>query len=99
MFIRKLYKNGQVSIPKEITKQLEINEGTILFVDYQEGNIVIDKKNDNSSLNQRTLSNGVINIPKEIRDIHGIGSDRYLLIKADQQSTRILLRPENKRKK
>lgn len=94
MFIRKLYKNGQVSIPKEITKVMNINEDTTLFVDYHQGNIIIETQESDSYLNKRTIYNGVINIPKEIRDLNGIGSDCYLLIEADQQLARIVLIPQ-----
>lgn len=94
MFIKRLYKNGQVIIPKKIANKLQINEQTNLSILYENGHIVIDKKNINPDLNQRTLSNGFINIPKEIRDIHGIRTDSYLHVKVDMQSNRILLKPQ-----
>ncbi|MBT2758789.1 AbrB/MazE/SpoVT family DNA-binding domain-containing protein [Mesobacillus foraminis] len=93
MYERKIYKCGQVLIPKFIIKQLDLEEGIPLFVHYENGTIIIERSHDNQSLNQRYLYNGRINIPSEIRQSHDIKTEIYLKIDLDLHSKRILLKP------
>lgn len=59
MYFKRLFRSGQVSIPKEFQKQLNINEGHYLFIYHCNNSIVIEKDHHNKTLNQCIFRKGI----------------------------------------
>lgn len=78
MLLRKLYKNGQILIPKKITKTLGVENGFPLYIYNINDVIVIEKDNEDKHLNQTTLRNGNITIPSELRKLLKLESGSLL---------------------
>jgi len=78
MLLRKLYKNGQILIPKKITQILGIENGFPLYIYIIDDVIIIEQDNKDKHLNQITLSNGNITIPSELRKLLKLDSGSLL---------------------
>lgn len=92
MFVKKLNKNGQITIPKKILKLLKVNDGDYLTIYHQEKVIVIKTGHPNKHLNQCVINNGRISIPAEIRRILKIHADSPLLVDVSVQDEVILVK-------
>ncbi|PLR82180.1 hypothetical protein CVD25_08795 [Bacillus canaveralius] len=96
MYVRRISKKGQICIPKKIQTKLSILEGDYLYIYIKYSNIIIEKHNDNQTLNQCVIRNGQISIPAEIRRILGISYDTPLVIDASGLQKKIILKPQKK---
>jgi len=67
LYYRRLSKNGQINLPRELLKQIHVVNGDTLYIDYNCTTIKVIKQECNPTLNQCILSNGKISIPAEIR--------------------------------
>lgn len=72
MFKRRIYGNGQISIPKKLQKELNIINGDNLFIYLVNNSIIIQTTHHNKTLNQCYFSGGRLSIPMEIRRILNI---------------------------
>ncbi len=74
---KKISKNGQIGIPKQVRKQLNIQNGDFLTIYYDNDVLVIEKWDNqhHNQLNQCIFSNGRVSIPIELRRIHNIELD------------------------
>lgn len=90
MYIKRLFRSGQVSIPKEFQKQLNINEGHYLFIYHCNNSIVIEKDHHNKTLNQCIFRKGKVSIPIEIRNLMGIQVGNLLKIQIKQDKLILL---------
>ncbi|GKU84211.1 MULTISPECIES: AbrB/MazE/SpoVT family DNA-binding domain-containing protein [Bacillati] len=80
VYRRRIYNNGQISVPKKVQNLLNLKDGDLLFIDILDKSIIIIANHDNKNLNQCYLSRNRISIPKEIRNILGITSDTPLIM-------------------
>lgn len=92
MFLKKLLKNGQVSIPKKIQVQLNIQDGDYLTIYQQTEGIAIKNQHHDPQLNQCIVSNGRISIPVELRRILKIKEQSNFLMEVFISEKKILLR-------
>jgi AbrB family looped-hinge helix DNA binding protein len=95
LLIKKINKCGQVLIPKQIQKQLSIQDGDFLYIYYHKGIIVvekIEKQNEKRTLNQCILSNGRVSIPAELRRILKMNLDTHIIMESSISDKKIYLR-------
>ncbi|WP_370875145.1 AbrB/MazE/SpoVT family DNA-binding domain-containing protein [Cytobacillus purgationiresistens] len=92
MYIKKITKNGQILIPKEIQNRTSISEGDFLYIYIRKKQIVIEKSNENQTLNQCVFRNKLLSIPVEIRRILDISNESKLAICCSPCNNSIILR-------
>lgn len=85
VYFKKMFKTGQITIPKEFRILLNINEGQYLFIHQCNKSIIIEKNHTNNTLNQCIFRNGKISIPKELRSQMGIMVDHHLKLQIKQE--------------
>lgn len=93
MFVKKLRKNGQITIPKKVQEQLNIQNGDFLTV-YQQtkGMIAIKNHHHDHKLNQCVFSNGRVSIPVELRRILNIQDRSDLFMEVIIEERKIILK-------
>jgi AbrB family looped-hinge helix DNA binding protein len=94
LYIKKLNKKGQITIPKKILKLLKVNDGDYLTIYQQKEVIVIKNKHPNKQLNQCVINNGRISIPAEIRNILKIHAESALLVDVSARDEVILVKQD-----
>lgn len=92
MFVKKLNKNGQITIPRKILKILKVNDGDYLTIYQQKDVIIIKNQHLNKQFNQCVINKGRISIPAEIRRILKIHSESFLLMDVSVPEEMILLK-------
>lgn len=65
----KLFKNGQIRIPKKFQLTLDFQEGNYLFIYESQNCIMIEKDHHDETLNLCLFTNSRISIPMELRRI------------------------------
>ncbi|MGP7816484.1 AbrB/MazE/SpoVT family DNA-binding domain-containing protein [Niallia sp. 01092] len=89
---RKIYKNGQISIPKHLQEELKITDGDLLFVYIVNKTIFIEAAHDNETLNQCYIRDGRISIPTEIRRILTITNRTTLIMGISEDKQKIYVK-------
>ncbi|WP_445492039.1 AbrB/MazE/SpoVT family DNA-binding domain-containing protein [Niallia sp. 03133] len=97
MIRRKIYKNGQISIPKQLQRELKIKNGDLLYVYILNKSIIIQTSHDNKTLNQCYISGGRISIPMEIRRILSITPKTPLIIGITEDKLKIYIHVDKKK--
>jgi len=95
LLIKKINKSGQVFIPKQFQKQLEIQDGDSLYIYQHKGMIVVEKMDnqyEKRTLNECLLSNGRVSIPVELRRILQINVDAALIMESSTFEKKIYLK-------
>lgn len=92
MLIKKVYKTGQILIPKQIQKQFRFFEGDTLNVYHENNLIIVEKSSGTNQLNECILSGGRISIPIELRRILNIKLGDPLLMETINYEKKIILR-------
>lgn len=91
----KLRKNGQLYIPKTLTKILNIEVGDIINIFIDGKKIVLTSKAGFEKENKSTYNrNGTIHIPVEIRKLSNIEADANFTITIDEKEKRVCLIPD-----
>jgi bifunctional DNA-binding transcriptional regulator/antitoxin component of YhaV-PrlF toxin-antitoxin module len=91
----KLRKNGQLYIPRTLTKILNINVGNTIYIFMDGKNIVLTSKAGFEKENKCTYNQkGTIHIPAEIRRLSNIVSEAVFTITIDEKENRVYLIPD-----
>lgn len=91
----KLRKNGQLYIPRTLTKILKIDVGNIIYIFMDGKNIVLTSKAGFEKENKCTYNQkGTIHIPAEIRRLSNIDSEAVFTITIDEKEKRVYLIPD-----
>lgn len=91
----KLRKNGQLYIPKTITKKLKIDVGDIIYIFIDGKNIVLTNREGFEKENKCIYNQkGTIHIPVEIRRLNNIDSEAVFTITIDEKEKRVYLIPD-----
>jgi bifunctional DNA-binding transcriptional regulator/antitoxin component of YhaV-PrlF toxin-antitoxin module len=91
----KLRKNGQLYIPRTLTKILKIDVGNIIYIFMDGKNIVLTSKAGFEKENKCTYNQkGTIHIPAEIRRLSNIDSEAVFTITFDEKEKRVYLIPD-----
>ncbi|MBN8201421.1 AbrB/MazE/SpoVT family DNA-binding domain-containing protein [Bacillus sp. NTK034] len=67
MYIKKLSKNGQISVPLSLKKKLGVNDGEYVYIFMEAGRLLISKHHEDDHLNKVIFRNGKFSIPAELR--------------------------------
>lgn len=92
MLTRKLYNNGQIILPKKVTKLLDIEDGYVLSIYNIKDTIVIEKDHKDKYLNQATLYNGNLTIPSELRKLLKMDGEELLEMEVCPNRNKIYLK-------
>ncbi|KGM45677.1 AbrB/MazE/SpoVT family DNA-binding domain-containing protein [Neobacillus niacini] len=91
----KLRKNGQLYIPKTLTKILNITVGDIINIFIDGKKIVLTSKEGFEKENKCTYNQkGTIHIPAEIRKLNNIDTEAVFIITIDEKEKRVYLIPD-----
>jgi AbrB family looped-hinge helix DNA binding protein len=91
----KLRKNGQLYIPKTLTKKLNIEVGDIIYIFIDGKNIVLTSKAGFEKENKCTYNQkGTIHIPAEIRRLSNIDTEADFTITIDEKEKQVYLIPD-----
>lgn len=91
----KLKKNGQLYIPKTLTKILNIEVGDIINIFIDGKKIVLTSKAGFEKENKCTYNQkGTIHIPAEIRRLSNIDTEAVFTITIDEKEKRVCLIPD-----
>ena len=94
----KLRKNGQIYIPRTVTKILNIKVGDFINIFLDGKKIVLTSKEGFEHENKSTYGqSGTVHIPTEIRRLSNINSDTAFTITIDEKEKRICLIPDYSR--
>ncbi|MGG7618455.1 AbrB/MazE/SpoVT family DNA-binding domain-containing protein [Bacillus coreaensis] len=91
MFYRRLLKTGQITIPKEIEKELNIKEGQYLSLYKEQGKIFIVKHHSNPTLNQCIYRYSRISLPVELRRLTGFNDGMLLAVNFCKNEQKIII--------
>ncbi|WP_264738037.1 AbrB/MazE/SpoVT family DNA-binding domain-containing protein [Cytobacillus firmus] len=69
MYIKKLSKNGQISIPLALKKKLGVNDGEYIYIYKEARHLLISKHHEDDHLNKVIFRNGKFSIPTELRRV------------------------------
>lgn len=95
MVINKINKYGQIRIPKQFQKKVNIQNGDLLSIYYHNNSIVVEKWDNHYNLNhfnQCILSCGRVSIPVELRRIYQIKLDEPLTMEVSNEDQKIFLK-------
>lgn len=87
----KLFKSGQIAIPKKIQDYLDFKEGEILFIYEFKERIEIVKQHQNKTLNQCVFGYGKISIPAELRRLFGITTETLLKLQVNTKQYKLII--------
>ena len=82
MYIKKLSKNGQISVPLALQKKLCVNDGEYVYIYMEAGRLLISKHHEDVHLNKVIYRNGKFSIPTELRRMLKIYSNSLLSLEA-----------------
>lgn len=89
----KISKSGRIRIPKNVRNELNLLEGSYLFVYESQNCIMIEKYNKDNTLNQCLFYDGRITIPIELRRSLNLSPGAPLSIKVSHN--KVILENEN----
>ncbi|WP_141432574.1 AbrB/MazE/SpoVT family DNA-binding domain-containing protein [Bacillus sp. 03113] len=92
MYVKRLLKNGQISIPKKVQNQLSLIEGDYLYIYKDQESIVIENKHHNQHLNQCIFRCGRVSIPIELRRLLDISYKTPLVMDASSIQNKIFIK-------
>lgn len=88
---RKISRNGQIAIPKELQRELGIQDGDYLNIDFTNNKVIIDNLMQNNYLNQCIINRGKVTIPTEIRRIMNIQHGTHFIIELSNDRKKLYL--------
>lgn len=94
MVKKKILRNGQIAIPREIQRLLNIKEGDYLCIYNTNNEIIIDTQEKDDQLNVCIFRHGKVSVPSEIRRIMKIKLGSYLVMEISKEKDKIYLKRE-----
>src|SRR5699024_3457458 len=88
----KLFKNGQIRIPKKFQLALDFQVGNYLFIYESQNCIMIEKDHHDETLNQCLFALSRISIPMELRRILDISHSTPLSIDVSSNNDILLIK-------
>lgn len=89
--IKTLNRNGQITIPKHILRELNFKEGYFVSV-YKENQIIVIDQQVNDTFNQCVFRNGKVSIPAELRHILKINTNTPLQLDVSPEKQKIFIK-------
>lgn len=91
MYIKKLSKNGQISLPVGLKKNLGLKDGEYVYIYKEAGQLVISRYHEDDHLNKVIFRNGRFSIPMELRKMLKICPNSLLLLEAHSKKGSITI--------
>ncbi|CAM3683983.1 AbrB/MazE/SpoVT family DNA-binding domain-containing protein [Cytobacillus oceanisediminis] len=92
MYIKKLTKSGQISLPAELYKQAGFKDGEYVTI-YKEANqLVISSHHTDDYLNKCIFRNGRLSIPMELRKMLNINATTFLMIQSAKENKSLIIK-------
>ncbi|MBT2690867.1 AbrB/MazE/SpoVT family DNA-binding domain-containing protein [Bacillus sp. ISL-47] len=91
MYIKKLSKNGQISLPVALKKTLSVKDGEYVYIYKEAGQLVISRHHEDDHLNKVIFRNGRLSIPMELRKMLKICPNSLLSLEAHSKKGSIII--------
>lgn len=91
----KLYKTGQVTIPKKVQQQFDLKDGDFLYLYQQKGSIIVVKHHSDHTLNQSFFQNGRLYIPSELRRLLSFSPGIMIEMTITKSKDKLILKAVN----
>ncbi|GAA0330683.1 hypothetical protein GCM10008967_21480 [Bacillus carboniphilus] len=90
--IKKIDKNGQITIPKDMLRELNFKDGLFVSV-YRRQHLIIIEQKVNDAVSQCVLRNGRVSVPVELRYLLKIDNFTRLEVNVCLSTQKVFIKP------